>query len=67
MNWLFVHRFFPSQFVHIAHHLAARGDNVVFITHHDGQIAAFENSPGSAASFTAQLNRNRARTSILFD
>jgi glycosyltransferase involved in cell wall biosynthesis len=32
MNWLFIHQNFPGQFVHAARHLAAAGDQVVFIT-----------------------------------
>ena len=32
MNWLFIHQNFPAQFVHAARHLAAAGDQVVFIT-----------------------------------
>ncbi|HYM73887.1 MAG TPA: glycosyltransferase family 4 protein [Stellaceae bacterium] len=32
MNWLFIHQNFPAQFVHVARHLAALGDAVVFIT-----------------------------------
>jgi glycosyltransferase involved in cell wall biosynthesis len=32
MNWLFIHQNFPGQFVHAARHLAAAGEQVVFIT-----------------------------------
>lgn len=32
MNWLFIHQNFPGQYVHVARHLAAAGDRVVFIT-----------------------------------
>jgi glycosyltransferase involved in cell wall biosynthesis len=32
VNWLFIHQNFPGQFVHAARHLAASGDQVVFIT-----------------------------------
>ena len=32
VNWLFIHQNFPGQFVHAARHLAAAGDQVVFIT-----------------------------------
>jgi glycosyltransferase involved in cell wall biosynthesis len=32
MNWLFIHQNFPGQYVHAARHLAAAGDQVVFIT-----------------------------------
>ena len=32
MNWLFIHQNFPGQYVHVARHLAAAGDQVVFIT-----------------------------------
>lgn len=32
MNWLFIHQNFPAQYVHVARHLAASGDNVCFIT-----------------------------------
>ena len=46
MNWLFVHRIFPSQFVHVARHLAAAGDKVTFITQHDGEIAGIRDFSG---------------------
>ena len=36
MNWLFVHRNFPSQYVHVARYLAAAGHRVVFITQERG-------------------------------
>ena len=39
MNWLFVHRRFPGQFVHVVRYLAAKGDRVIFISHDDGQIS----------------------------
>lgn len=32
MNWLFIHQNFPGQYVHVARHLAASGDQVVFVT-----------------------------------
>jgi len=32
MNWLFIHQNFPGQYVHAARHLAAAGEQVVFIT-----------------------------------
>jgi glycosyltransferase involved in cell wall biosynthesis len=32
VNWLFIHQNFPGQYVHAARHLAAAGDQVVFIT-----------------------------------
>jgi len=32
VNWLFIHQNFPGQYVHVARHLAAAGDQVVFIT-----------------------------------
>jgi glycosyltransferase involved in cell wall biosynthesis len=32
MNYLFIHQNFPGQYVHAAKHLAAAGDQVVFIT-----------------------------------
>ena len=32
MNWLFIHQNFPGQYVHVARHFAAAGDQVVFIT-----------------------------------
>jgi hypothetical protein len=36
MNWLFVHKNFPSQYVHVARYLAAAGHRVVFITQQRG-------------------------------
>jgi len=32
VNWLFIHQNFPGQYVHAAKHLAAKGEQVVFIT-----------------------------------
>jgi glycosyltransferase involved in cell wall biosynthesis len=32
MKWLFIHQNFPAQYVHVARHFAAAGDEVVFIT-----------------------------------
>jgi glycosyltransferase involved in cell wall biosynthesis len=45
-SWLFVHRVFPGQFVHLARHLAAAGDRVLFITQYEGQAAGIRDFSG---------------------
>jgi glycosyltransferase involved in cell wall biosynthesis len=37
MNFLFVHQFFPGQYLHLARHLQQAGHNVVFVTQRRGR------------------------------
>ena len=37
MNFLFVHQYFPGQYLHLARHLQAAGHNVVFLTQRRGR------------------------------
>ncbi|MBV9014182.1 MAG: glycosyltransferase family 4 protein [Alphaproteobacteria bacterium] len=37
MNFLFVHQFFPGQYLHLVRHLQAEGHNVVFVTQRRGR------------------------------
>src|SRR5207237_10418940 len=37
MNFLFVHQFFPGQYLHLVRHLQAVGDTVIFVTQRRGR------------------------------
>jgi hypothetical protein len=37
MNFLFVHQYFPGQYLHLARHLQQAGHNVVFLTQRRGR------------------------------
>ena len=37
MNFLFVHQYFPGQYVHLVQHLQEAGHNVVFVTQRRGR------------------------------
>src|SRR5690242_21210088 len=37
MNFLFVHQYFPGQYVHLVRHLQEAGHNVIFVTQRRGR------------------------------
>ncbi|HWB48238.1 MAG TPA: glycosyltransferase family 4 protein [Stellaceae bacterium] len=64
MNWLFIHQNFPGQYVHAARHLAAAGEQVVFITQQRERellgvrkiVYAPTRSPGGMHAFLHDFN-----------
>ena len=46
MNFLFVHQYFPGQYLHLARHLQQAGHNVVFLIFSSLYVLCFVQGTG---------------------